>query len=354
MSSKRYSAAAVLVSIAAAVVLLYCSLAKPSSAQSLKHPEIVALDVDRIQSRDIEELFGNGWQMSSKLEFVDAYALKSGNPQFGGWSALSFDPQEKRFIAVSDTAHWMSFGRFAQEKGNPPVEKIAATIGPVLNPEGKPVAVDGARDIEALALAGNGIYLSYESPNSGLYYTESRKMESARFRRLYPFSSLFADLPKGYGIEALTVVSPPGKAPELLAIAERPTEGQSEREAWLIKPTSSPAEHRRLSLNDPEGYDVSDIAWSPSCGLFGLERKLTWYGRLKVRLVKLSISDDRTTINREALFSAHSGGKAIDNYEGLAVVDVAPGVCDIYALSDDNFLPIEKTILMRLRYKEAS
>jgi hypothetical protein len=165
-------------------------------------------------------------------------------------------------------------------------------------------------------------------------------------------------LPKGFGLEALTAISAAPAPLELLAIAERPVGNKTEAEAWLIRSAKKPvgdfAEIGRLSLGHLDGYDVSDVAWSPACGLFALQRKLTWYGRLKIKLLKLSISADRTAMSSEELFSGHSGGSAVDNYEGLAVADVAPGVCDLYAISDDNFLPVQKTILMRFRYKEAA
>lgn len=366
MKSKQVPAAALIASALAVAVLLYCSLAKPSSAHALKDQESLTLDVRKIQSRDEADLFGGGWRMSSRLHFVDAYALRNDHPQFGGWSGLTFDAQHQQLIAVSDTGHWMTFDPADLSQEDTASAQIRARAGPLLGDSGNPATGNGPRDIEAIALTANGTYLSYESPNSGIYFSNERNIESAKFLRQNKLTAEFAALPKGFGLESLTATNLAPAPLELLAIAERPIENQTRVEAWLIrsaksqtrghtaKPTGASAEINRLSLGNLDGYDVSDVAWSPACGLFGIQRKLTWYGRLKIKLVKLNISSDRTSMSSEELFSGHSGGSAIDNYEGLAVVDVAPGVCDLYAISDDNFLPVQKTILMRFRYKETA
>jgi hypothetical protein len=354
MKSKRASVVVLCIVVCVLATLIYASMAKPSAAQSLKLPEIVALEISRIQGKTPADLLGSGWSMSSKLDFLDAHVIKSRHAQFGGWSGLAYDAKHKRFTAVSDTGHWLSFGRLTQDAHGPLTDRIAATFGPILDAEGNPISSHGARDIEALAIGDKEIYLSYESPTSGLYHAAQSDMDSARFRRLYPLAAAFAALPKGYGIEAMTLVSPPGAEPKLLAIAERPAAGQAAVSAWLIESAQTQARVTPLRLGNLDGYDVSEIAWSPSCGLFGVFRKLTWYGRLKIKLAKLSISAEHAAIDNEEIFSAHSGGAAIDNYEGLAVVDVAPGVCDLYVLSDDNFLPLQKTILMQLRYTEGA
>lgn len=358
MNSKRVPAAALIASVLAVAALLYFSLAKPSSAHALKDQESLTLDVRRIQSRDDTGLFGSGWRMSSRLHFVDAHALKNGHPQFGGWSGLAFDRQNRQVIAVSDTGHWMAFdpAPFSHEEGAP--AQISARAGPLLGNDGNPANGNGPRDIEAIALTANGTYLSYESPASGIYFSKEHSIESARFLRQHKLTAEFSGLPKGFGLEALTAINAAPAPLELLAIAERPIGNKTEVEAWLIRSVNrqagAAAGISRLSLGNLDGYDVSDVAWSPACGLFAVQRKLTWYGRLKIKLVKLNISPDRTSITSEELFSGHSGGSAIDNYEGLAVDDVAPGVCDLYAISDDNFLAVQRTILMRFRYKEAA
>jgi hypothetical protein len=355
MSSKRYSAAAMIATLSAAAALLYCSLAKPSPASGLKHPEVITLEVRRIKAAENTELFGSAWRMSSKLDFTDAYTMKSDHAQFGGWSGLAFDSRQKHFVAVSDTGHWMAFDPIENPKEDSSTFPLSASIGSLLDTEGKPAANGGPRDIEAISIVGEKMYLSYESPSSGLYYSPKGRIDTAKFRRLNPLSPAFSALPKGYGLESIAAISPPGAPLELLAIAERPSEqAPGMVPAWLIQSADTQPQLTPLRVNNPEGYDISEIAWSSACGLFGIERKLTWYGRLKVKLVKLTISADRSSIESEALFSGDSAGSAIDNYEGLTVVDIRPGECDLYAISDDNFLSVQKTILMRFRYREAA
>lgn len=353
MRLSRYPAALLACALAAAA-LLYCGLAKPTPTLGLKAAEELALRAERVAAPDRAALFGSDWQMSPRLSFSQALVLRSEHPQFGGWSGLGFDAHTQSLIAVSDTGHWLSFPRPAPEEGA--AARLAARMGPVLGADGQPVGSGTPRDIEAIALTDAGIWLSYESPDSGLYFSSDREISLAHFQMQRQYAASFAGLPKGYGIESLTAMRSASGQQELLAVAERASREQPDSvAAWLIRPPSKAAEKpeiRQLTVHGLDGYDLSEVAWSEGCGLFGVQRKLTWYGRLKVRLVKLAIAGDR--IDSEVLFAGDSSGAAIDNYEGLAVVDRQPGVCDLYALSDDNFLALQKTILMQFRYTEAA
>lgn len=351
MRLQRYPAALLACALAAAT-LLYCGLAKPTPALGLKAPETLPLRADRLETADLAARFGSAWQMSPHLAFVAAHVLSSDHPQFGGWSGLSFNPGTQNLVAVSDTGHWMSFLPPAPDARAE--ARIDARMGPLLAADGQPVGSGTPRDIEAIALTDAGIWLGYESPVSGLYFSSARDIAEARFEAQRQYAATFADLPKGYGIESLTAMRTPAGEQQLLAVAERSARDQPDSlAAWLISANKDGAPRiRPLTLHGLDGYDLSEVAWSEGCGLFAMQRKLTWYGRLKVRLVKLAIAGDR--IDSEVLFAGDSSGKAIDNYEGLAVVDKQPGVCELYAISDDNFLPIQKTILMQFRYTEAA
>ena len=351
MRLQRYPAALLACALAAAA-LLYCGLAKPTPALGLKAAETLRLRTDRVAATDIGALFGSAWQMSPQLAFVEAHVLHSDHPQFGGWSGLGFNPDTQNLVAVSDTGHWMSF--LPPAPGGRAEAHLEARMGPLLAADGQPVGSGTPRDIEAIALTDSGIWLGYESPASGLYFSSARTIESARFEAQRQYAAMFADLAKGYGIESLTAMRSVSGTEVLLAIAERSSRARPDSlAAWLIRPdTAGQAEVRTLTLHGLDGYDLSEVAWSPACGLFAVQRKLTWYGRLKVRLVKLAIAGER--IDSEVLFAGDSSGKAIDNYEGLAVVDRQPGVCELYAISDDNFLSLQKTILMQFRYTEAA
>lgn len=361
MRLKRYPAAALLACALAAAALLYFSQSKPTQALGLKTVETLTLHAEKTDAQDIAARFGSAWQMSPRLTFIEALTLRSEHPQFGGWSGLAFDARTQQLIAVSDTGHWLSFTPPAPGKDTE--TRMAARMGPLLAPNGQPVGSGTPRDIEAIALTDAGIWLSYESPRSGLYFSSKRDIGEARFQVQHQYTELFSGLAKGYGIESLTAMRTAAGTQTLLAIAERAQE-ESEagektrpdtRAAWLIEPGKDAAgksQVRQLTLHGLDGYDLSEVAWSAHCGLFGVQRKLTWYGRLKVRLVKLNITGDR--MDSEVLFAGDSSGTSVDNYEGLAIVDRQPGACELYMLSDDNFLPVQKTILMQFRYTEAT
>ena len=107
----------------------------------------------------------------------------------------------------------------------------------------------------------------------------------------------------------------------------------------------------RLRYATEPGFRPTDAARvGPS--LLVLERRLSLLGGLEARIVLVDLEatppEAGTTLRGREL--ARLGvGSISDNFEGLAAERTRDGRLVIYVVSDDNFLPVQRTLLLQLR-----
>ncbi|AEG00272.1 esterase-like activity of phytase family protein [Methylomonas methanica] len=340
------------VSLASGVAVLfvaYLVFRKPQT--SLTQAENLSLTITPLASADMTELFGNDFFIAPGLVFIQGLELSSRNPHFGGWSGIAVTKNDSRLSAVSDTGHWLEADLLTDHGQITAMN--AARIGPLRNTRGNTLRESGYGDIEAIGMDDNRFYLAFESYRSGIWSAPRRaSLEHTGFER-WPSPAEMTRLPVGRGLEALAVIDGADEnSSRLLAIAERNYGKVGARTpAWIFKTDRQAEAFFYIPLTD--GYDVSDAAFHPQCGLFLLQRKLTGFGRFYVRLLKLEprLSGAWTNAVQQRLFEASSAGRAIDNMEGLAVTRDPAGECRLYLLSDSNFLPIQKTVLLKFGYR---
>jgi len=79
-----------------------------------------------------------------------------------------------------------------------------------------------------------------------------------------------------------------------------------------------------------------------------LERKFAWLGGVGIRIRRIAAAAIRpgATVDGPSIFDADLG-QEIDNFEGLDVYVTAAGETVLTLISDDNFLPIQRTLLMQ-------
>lgn len=339
-----------IVSTTLVLYLLYLSFRKPQT--TLRQTEDLTITATPLPDGDTGSLFGKKSFIAPGLSFLQGFVLESSHPYFGGWSGMTISENPSRLSAVSDTAHWLE-ANLVQQDGR--LTRLdSARIGPLRDQQGVTLRDSGYGDIEAISMDDKQVYLAFESYRSGIWSAPRQtSLEHSGFSR-WPAPADMAALPIGRGLEALSLVDDATQSPPLLlAIAERHYGNvTTHTPAWTL--TQDRQVNSAFSLPVGDGYDLSDAAYHPQCGLFLLQRKLTGLGRFYVRLLKLAIPPslsrpDATPPQR--LFEASSAGMAIDNMEALAVVAHAAGECHIYLLSDSNFLPFQKTVLLIFGYR---
>ena len=143
----------------AAIVALLAALThgpaaglEPGSATGPTSIEVQARVIDSFKPNEPElRRFGH-------LEFRGGLELTSSYRGFGGLSALQMRADGRRFVAITDKGNWLT-GRIVYE-GAQPVGIAEATMAPMLDSVGFPLAKRGWYDTEALADdGGRPLYL---------------------------------------------------------------------------------------------------------------------------------------------------------------------------------------------------
>jgi len=157
-------------------------------------------------------------------------------------------------------------------------------------------------------------------------------------------------LPSHRSIDALEFV-PKGLplAGTLIAISERGYDEAGNLKAFLIGGPSPGT----FAVKRSDDFDISDCALLPPGELLILERRYSlWRGvALRIRRIPLASIKPGALVDGPAVVFADMGYE-IDNMEGLSVHRTAAGDTVLTLISDDNFSPIQRTILLQFTLVE--
>jgi hypothetical protein len=264
------------------------------------------------------------------LEFRAGFVLASGDPRFGGLSGLWIAPGGERLIAVSDRGTlWLADPAHADDG-----TLLGFAGWRAVEPAAMPSDPRG-RDAEALTATGRDLVIAYEGAH--------------RLRRV-PLDSPAGPAtplptPPGLeeahnrGIEAL-VALPDGA---LLALAEGVRTPDGDLAAWLIGDDRiAPLAYVPAPGFAPTGADRLDDT------IYVLERQFSLLEGLAARVVAL----DAAAVRPEARLVGRELGRlrppAIsENFEGIAARRAPDGSVLLYLLSDDNYIPLLRSLVLQ-------
>lgn len=281
-----------------------------------------------------------------KLIFRGGLNLFAKSIYFGGYSALALDASGTKLLAISDAGTWLKAdldydGRELKGLGN-------VTLGPILGQDGKPLLADQDRDSEGMALASG-------TPEAGTAFVSfERKHRIAR----YPFTADRFGPPSGTvplppaakrmsanrGIEALAMIMSGRLKGTLVAFSERLPDKNGNLTGWLIGgPTPG-----SIALKPIDGFDITDAAALPDGGIVILERRFRYSEGIKMRIRRVSPAELKpgAVITGEVLLEA-TDSLNIDNMEAIGVHRRASGETILTLMSDDNFSPLQRTLIMQ-------
>jgi hypothetical protein len=282
-----------------------------------------------------------------KLIFRAGFNLYAKSAHFGGFSGLVVDASGRSLLAVTDAGTWL---RTTLDYDGRKLKGLDdAVLGPILGADGKPIRDDTLRDSEGMTLADG------DTDKGTVYLSFERKHRIARYpldtRRFGPPSGT-VPLPSGLtkalganrGIEAITVIKAAKLKGTLVAFAEGSTSGAGNLQAWLIG-GSAPGS---LTLKRIGGFDVTDAAALPDGGIVVLERRFRFSEGVKMRIRRIAASELKkgAVIAGEVLLEANDSFN-IDNMEGIAAHRGASGETVLTLMSDDNFSPLQRTLIMQ-------
>jgi len=269
------------------------------------------------------------------LTYVGGWALTSESPDFGGWSALVLGDDAKSITVLNDKGDWLEAGL-----------NIAATelfTGGLLYPfeKGAGSATKMDYDAESLLRVGTGFLVGLEQNHRIL---EVDQIGGAN--RLAGYNQLvdLSVLSNNGGIEAMTML-PGGR---LMMFAEHGLDQKNTLPVWIAD--EKIAETRRFMPS--KNYSPTDAATLPDGDILLLMRHYSQLDGVSVKVMHLTaaeIASGETLVGTELAHLADP--VSVDNMEALDIEVLVDGTVRLYMMSDDNFNPMQRTLLMVFDWK---
>jgi hypothetical protein len=287
----------------------------PPPAISLVSFEPIALGVDRPSKE-------------GRLRLLSAWNLESNDWRFGGLSAMHVEGG--RVLAVSDSGWMIRFPLAAAGDRRVTVSPLPGRLGATRR---KP-----DRDVESLAVHGRSLWLGMERKNAVWRFAGPDLREDGGIR-----PAILRKWAANRGAESL-VRLPDGR---FLAISEGVSHGLSEAALFLGDPATLGTRALRLRYRPPAGYRATDAAMLPDGRLLILHRRTKLFEGITAKLAIAAVPDARegALIVPEEIATLAPPGP-VDNMEALSVA-VEDGRTIVWIASDDNYMPLQRTLLLR-------
>jgi len=264
------------------------------------------------------------WQLPAGGMHATTFQWRDDDPRFGGFSALRLAPDGQGFTAVTDKGNWLT-GTILRD-GSRIVAVESGPLSPLLNENGDPVAPEES-DSEGLAIAPDGTaFVSFEQ-RIGIrrYVTLDTTPERMP-------NDPFATLPFNTGLESVTL-----DGDDLLTIPEGPN-GDTFT-VWRL----TDRWRRDFAIPRRGIFLIADADMFEN-RLYILERAFFGFG-FSTRIRRF----DKGGGGEATLLTSRPG--KFDNLEGLSVWRDGQETV-ITMLSDDNFMPFERTEFVEYRFPD--
>jgi hypothetical protein len=311
----------------ALVLLLSASVAHTPDSETVIHFERIALDRDQPDRRDFDQ-----------LELLGAWRLTSNNSFFGGISSMRVG--KGRFLALSDASYVFRFdfdGRQAQAPLRVrPLPGIYTTRYP-------------DRDAESMTTDPDTgmMWVGFEASNS-----IRRFSPNLGAKRAWVAPTAMTRWPDNQGAEGM-VRLPDGR---FLVFSEAAPGPDDSAEALIFPgdPTLHGKQSTRFFYKPPLGYSTTDASLLPDGRVLISNRRFTVLEGVAAKLTIIDpkeIVPDRIVPSK--LVASLKPPLRIDNMEALSV-EQRHGRTIIWLASDDNFNPLQQTLLMKFALKDTS
>ena len=232
--------------------------------------------------------------------------------------------RDGRLVSESDEGHLLA-GRIVLDSKGRLVGLADTKLTALLGPDGKPLPNKQESDAEGLAIMGNGdLLISFERHHRILRYPAhgGPPTEVPSPRTTFPDNG---------GMEGL--VQSPADGPDAYLVG-----GEDSGQTWTCHLTKACQLGPRLSK--PDEYGLVALATLPKGRLAYMIR--AWDPLRGSRISLIILDAGRIEIDRMEL----SKPLTVDNLEGLAAVPGRDGQIRFYLISDDNFQPSQRTLLL--------
>jgi len=249
-----------------------------------------------------------------------------------------------RLVAIADVGFWLT-AKLVHDGNGRLIGVAEAEFGPLLGPDGTPLTDRGDTDAEAVARdRDNSLIVSFEGRHRLWRYRPGDDPLAARPQPIATPERLQL-APSNGGLEAMTVLAD-GR---LLMVTEEMTNASGDLVGWV----RDDAGWHELAYQPTGQFKPTELAQLPDGDVLALERRFTWIGGFAMRLQRLPLASVRPGARLAGRELARLAPPfSIDNMEAMAAVRAADGSTLIYVMSDDNFIPLERTLLLQFRLVE--
>ena len=284
------------------------------------------------------------------LEFIGGLELSSDDALLGAISAIRFRPDQRHFVSVLDTGHWLTGAIERDDKGR--LKGITeARIMPMIDRYGGTDAGKGAMDAEGLALRGDHVLVSYEQYHRVDAYPDPG-FETSSPDDTIPILIPRRQLRANRSLEALMIA--PQSSP-LAGAAVIVAEDSLNDEGNMLAAILDGPLQGRFTVRHYDGFDVSDGVFLPDGDLLLLERRFGLAHGLGMRIRRIAGADIKpdALVDGTVIFEA-STREQIDNMEGIDVFRAADGTLHLILVSDDNHSILQRSLMLEFRLREDS
>ncbi|MDB5698908.1 MAG: esterase-like of phytase family protein [Alphaproteobacteria bacterium] len=275
------------------------------------------------------------------LTFLHGWSLDSPNLGFGGISALHVDGRD--VTALSDAGALI---RFALPPGMPAkgIFEVRGRIDPL--PVGlRPPVRKRDRDTESMALSGGHAWIGLEWRGAIWRYAIPSWRSDA-----HQAPAAMRKWPNNSGAEGLVRLQD-GRF-LVLSEAARRSDGTSEVLLFDGDPALRGTEWHSLGYRAPAGYRLTDAAVLPDGRLLLLNRRFTLLDGMSAKLVLASLPQPgEAGVIAGAVIADFQPPVTVDNMEALSLTR-EHGRTIVWIASDDNFSPLQRTLLLKFVLNE--
>jgi hypothetical protein len=269
---------------------------------------------------------------SDRVRVLGALALTGRHRAFGGFSGVLIDGDGAGLTLVSDRGALVT-ARLVRQ-GDRLAGLADVRLAALTGPDGRPRRL-GADDAEALARAPDGaLLIAFEGDDPRIWRYAS---PGARAERA-PDAEGFGALQRNSGLEALAV----GPDGAIYALPERSGDTARPFPVFRLAPGAEDWDIGTFERRPPFLVTGADVG--PDGMLYVVERDFSLLGGFSWRLSRADPAD-WPALRPETLLTARGG---LDNVESVSLWRDPAGRLRALLIADDNFQPIQRSLLLEL------
>ncbi|WP_027722318.1 esterase-like activity of phytase family protein [Maridesulfovibrio zosterae] len=274
----------------------------------------------------------------SNIKYLGTLLLYSPHPAFGGFSDLLISNDRKSLLAVTDMGFWMKADIKYSPSGFLRTVSEKAQLGQLCDTNGNTYSIKYNADAEGLSRAPGGGYLVSFERIHRINLFKNKNLSLAGKPTNFTAPKKIKDLPDNSGIESMLLL--PNK--DLLIISEGDSKSGPLSYASILKKKK----WTEYMYQRSQDYRPTSAANLPANEVLILERRYKGPGTLGIRFRKFNSNEIKADQNvRPELVFELPSILPLDNYEGVDTITTEDGKTFIYIISDDNFSPLQHTLL---------